>query len=417
MQGELTSGQLKNMEARNGPAKTAAGVGPLHRRLLSRLPQRSSQAERVAVLIASGALFAGTFALGFAVSDPGESAAVLFTLPIVLTAVKFGMWGGIGAAGLTMALLGVWDLAGQDHMPLLSYVGRTGAYLLLGGLLGSFSTRLRASHERVRRREAQLDAILDNSTAVIWLKDRKGRYMLINRRFEDVFHVRRESVVGKTDHDVFPVYLADGFRANDKRVLRDRRVLELEEQVSQSGDGDLAFITVKFPLFDSTGEPYGVCGISTDITSRKRAEEELKQSKDRIGQIIDRALDGFISMDQDGVVTSWNRSAEQIFGWPAKKAIGLRLSELIVPERYRSAHERGLQRFLETGKGPLLDKHVELLATHRDGHEFPVELSITAVKVRGGFAFHAFVHDITDRKRLEREILRLTELPAATVKE
>jgi PAS domain S-box-containing protein len=405
------------MEAGNVPPKTAASDSrPLHRRLLSRLPRRSSQGERIAVVTACGVMFVAIFALGFGVDDPGESVAVLLTLPIVLAAIKFGTWGGIGASALALGLLGLWDLTGQDHMPVLSYLGRMAAYTLLGGLLGSFSTRLRITHERVSRREAQLDAILDNSTAVIWLKDRKGRYMLLNRRFEEVFDVRRDALVGKTDHDVFPSYLADGFRANDRRVLKDRRVLELEEVVPQD-DGDHTFITVKFPLFDVMGEPYGVCGISTDITSRKRAEQDLKESKDRIGQIIDRALDGFVSMDSAGIVTAWNRSAEEIFGWPSHKAIGAHVSELIVPERYRSAHERGLQRFLETGKGPLLDRHVELLAAHRDGHEFPVELSVTAVKVRGGFMFHAFVHDITDRKRLEREILRLTELPTATVEE
>jgi PAS domain S-box-containing protein len=384
--------------------------------LLSRLPQRSSQAERVAVLIAAGALFAAIFALGFAVGDPGESVAVLFTLPIALIAIKFGAWGGVGAAAFGFGLVGIWDVAGEEQMTVLGYVGRGGAFLLLGGLLGNFSTRLQVTHDRVRRREAQLDAILNNTTAVIWLKDRKGRYMLINRRFEEVFDVQRDELVGRTDHDVFPSYLADGFRANDRRVLKERRPLELEEVVSRDDD-DYTFITVKFPLFDPTGEPYGVCGISTDITSRKRAEQDLKESKDRIGQIIDRALDGFVSMDSSGVITAWNKSAEEIFGWPASKAIGRTLSELIVPERYRSAHDRGLTRFLETGKGPLLDKHVELLAVHRDGHEFPVELSVTAVKVRGGFAFHAFLHDITDRKRLEREILRLTELPAAAVEE
>jgi PAS domain S-box-containing protein len=392
--------------------KSASAAQPLHRRLVSRLPRGSSQAERVIVLGAAGLLFAGTFALGFGVDDPGESAAVLFTLPIVLMAIKFGTWGGIGAAALTMALLGLWDLAGQDHMPVLSYVGRAFAYGILGGVLGSFSTRLRATHERVSRREAQLDAILENTSAMIWLKDRKGRYLLVNRRYEEVFKVERDKVVGKTDYDIFPSYLADGFKANDRRVLKDRRPLELEEEVPQD-DGEHTYITVKFPLFDGSGEPYGVCGISTDITSRKRAEQDLKENKDRIGQIIDHALDGFISMDSEGVVTAWNRSAEEIFGWPARKAIGRRLSELIIPERYRAAHERGLKRFLETGKGPLLDKHVELLARHRDGHEFPVELSVTAVKVRGGFVFHAFLHDITDRKRLEREILKLSEIPAA----
>jgi PAS domain S-box-containing protein len=403
------------MEAENVPPKTAAGDSrPLHRRLFSRLPRRSSQGERVAVLAACGGMFVVIFALGFGVDDPGESVAVLLTMPIVLAAIKFGTWGGIGASAVALGLLGLWDVTGQDHMPLLSYLGRLAAYTVLGGLLGSFSTRLRMTHERVSRREAQLDAILDNSSAVIWLKDRKGRYMLVNRRFEEVFDKRREALVGKTDHDVFPSYLADGFRANDRRVLKDHRPLELEEVVPQD-DGDHTFITVKFPLFDATGEAYGVCGISTDITSRKRAEQDLRESKNRIGQIIDQALDAFVSMDSAGIVTAWNRSAEEIFGWPAHKAIGKSLAGLIVPERYRAAHERGLQRFLETGRGPLLDKHVELLAVHRDGHEFPVELSVTAVKVRGGFMFHGFLHDITDRKGLEREILRLTELPTATV--
>jgi PAS domain S-box-containing protein len=400
------------MEAAKVPSKTAGDSRPLHRRLLSRLPRRSSQAERVAVLSSAGALFAGIFALGFAVDDPGETVALLFTLPLVLTAIKFGTWGGTTAALVGLALFATWDLAGEEHVSLFGYLGRAGAFLLLGTLLGNFSTRLQATHDRVRKREAQLDGILDNSTAVIWLKDRKGRYMLVNRKFEELFHVQRETLVGKTDYDIFPSYLADGFRANDRRVLKEHQPLEIEE-VTPQDDGDHTYMTVKFPLFDGTGEPYGVCGISTDITSRKRAEQDLKESKDRIGQIIDHALDGFVSMDSKGVVTAWNRSAEEIFGWPARKAIGRRLSELIVPERYRAAHERGLERFLETGKGPLLDKHIELLAVHRDGHEFPVELSVTAVKVRGGFMFHAFLHDITDRKRLEREILRLTELPAA----
>ena len=106
-----------------------------------------------------------------------------------------------------------------------------------------------------------------------------------------------------------------------------------------------------------------------------------------------------------------------MFGWPAAKAIGQRLGDLIVPERYRDAHNRGLDRFLRTGKGPMLNSRVELLALHRDGSEFPVEVSITAVRVRGGFSFHAFIHDISDRKRLEREVVRLSELRAGVLNE
>ena len=106
-----------------------------------------------------------------------------------------------------------------------------------------------------------------------------------------------------------------------------------------------------------------------------------------------------------------------MFGWPAAKAMGKRLADVIVPERYREAHQRGLERFLRTGKGPMLNSRVELLALHRDGSEFPVEVSITAVRVRGGFSFHAFIHDISDRKRLEREVVRLSELRAGVLNE
>ena len=108
------------------PPKTAAGDSrPLHRRLLSRLPQRSSQGERVAVLTACGSHVRGDLLRsGSAVDDPGESVAVLLTLPIVLAAIKFGAWGGIGAAVLALGLLGLWDVTGQDHMPVLSYLGR-----------------------------------------------------------------------------------------------------------------------------------------------------------------------------------------------------------------------------------------------------------------------------------------------------
>ena len=108
---------------------------------------------------------------------------------------------------------------------------------------------------------------------------------------------------------------------------------------------------MKFPLFDAKGKAYGVCGISTDITERKVAEAALKESKDHIGQIIDSAREAFVSMNQDGEIIAWNRAAEEMFGWPAAKAIGKRLADLIVPERYRDAHKRGLSGSCAPARG------------------------------------------------------------------
>jgi PAS domain S-box-containing protein len=381
-------------------------------RFMSRLPRRSTQGERAMTVLSAGALFVAVFALGILFDNPREAVSILYTLPVALVAIRFGTAGGLAAAACALGLVALMNVITDKEIGVLGYVTRGVAFGLLGAVLGNFSNRLRSAYEMASGRGRQLQAILDNSPAVIYLKDREGRYMLVNRQFEELFHVDRDTLVGKTAHDVFPHYLADAFIANDRRVLKERTALEMEEDAPHDDGTNHTYISVKFPLFDANGNVYGVCGIATDITERKATESALKEGRDRIGQIIDTAREAFLSMDQDGKVTAWNRAAEDMFGYRSSQAIGRRLAELIIPERYRDAHTRGIERFLRTGKGPMLNKRVELLALHRDGTEFPVEVGITAVRVRGGFAFHAFIHDISDRKRLEREVVRLSELRA-----
>jgi PAS domain S-box-containing protein len=140
---------------------------------------------------------------------------------------------------------------------------------------------LRSREDRLRRSEEQLRAILDNTTAVVSLKDTQGRYLLINRRFEDLFHVTRERVIGMTDLDLFSKPHADAFRANDRQVLAAGAPMEWEETVPQD-DGIHVYITLKFPLMDFGGVPYAICGISTDFTDRKRAEEMLQRHNQQL---------------------------------------------------------------------------------------------------------------------------------------
>jgi PAS domain S-box-containing protein len=373
-------------------------------------PRRSTRSERLLVLGAAALLLGGVFTLGLFEDDPSEAVAVLYTLPIALVAIEFGPLGGAAAAALAISLFGLWTAVDDIAVGPLGFATRSTGFFLLGVLLGYFSHQLRGAYDAVHRREQQLDAILDNSTAIIYLKDRDGRFMLVNRRFEEVFKFSRDEVAGKTDHELFPRYMADAFRANDRRVLKERCALELEE-VAPSEDGERTYISIKFPLLDEQGDPYGVCGISTDITARKKTEQQLKESKDRVRDIIDTAHEAFVSMDAVGNITAWNRAAEETFGWGADKAIGRQLADTIVPERYREAHRKGLEKFLRTGRGALLNKRIELMALRRDGHEFPVEMTVSAVRVRGGFAFNAFMHDISERKRFEEEAIRLSDLP------
>ena len=133
-------------------------------------------------------------------------------------------------------------------------------------------TDLKQLQERVWKSEQQLQAIIDGSTALIYLKDTQGRYLLINSQYEKLFHVTKKQIVGKTASDIFPKEIADTFQAHNQEVLQLEKEQAWEEVVSHD-DGLHTYLSVKFPLFDPIGVPYAVCGISTDITERKALEK------------------------------------------------------------------------------------------------------------------------------------------------
>ena len=135
------------------------------------------------------------------------------------------------------------------------------------------------ANAELEKSSAQLNAILDNAPAVIYLKDTQGRYLFVNRQFEKSFALSRPQIIGHTDHEIFPGAAADDFVANDRRVLESDAPVEMEEEMPQD-DGPLTFISIKFPLHVANGSAYAVCGISTDITGRKRDQVALQIAKD-----------------------------------------------------------------------------------------------------------------------------------------
>ena len=130
-----------------------------------------------------------------------------------------------------------------------------------------------------------------------------------------------------------------------------------------------------------------------------------------LGAVLKTALDGVVVMRLDGTIAGWNDVAERTFGWSFAEANGHRMSEMIIPERYRKAHEHGLAHYLATGEGPVLDKHIEIEALHRDGRELPVELSITRTEQFGEPVFLGFLRDISERRdAARRQELMIGEL-------
>ncbi len=152
--------------------------------------------------------------------------------------------------------------------------------------------------------------------------------------------------------------------------------------------------------------------VGRDMTESRLAQETLRESEHLARGIIETALDAFIQMDMNGIITDWNSQAERIFGWSHDEAIGAKLSQLIVPETHRDAHEAGLERFLRTGQNTILGRRLELVATRRDGREIHVELSITALRRRDGFVFNGFLRDLTDRIAAEDRIRQAEKMEA-----
>ncbi|SHM90857.1 ATP-binding protein [Cryptosporangium aurantiacum] len=136
--------------------------------------------------------------------------------------------------------------------------------------------------------------------------------------------------------------------------------------------------------------------------SHARVVRETQQT----AAILAAATDAFVSANVDGTVRIWNAAAERLFGWTASEAMGRPLTDLIIPERFRAAHDAGMQRVRESGRSTLAGQRLELAALDREGREFPVEMVLQAQTIDDGMAFHAFLHDISERHRVRAELDR-----------
>ena len=134
------------------------------------------------------------------------------------------------------------------------------------------------TQKALRKSEALLQAILDHSTAMIYVKDVDGKYLLTNSHFDNLFHMEKEQITGKTDGDIFPEDKAATLRENDLKVLETRSPLSIEEIIPQD-DGPHTYLSLKFPLCNSEGTAYAVGTISTDVSDRKLAELTLQKAK------------------------------------------------------------------------------------------------------------------------------------------
>ena len=150
---------------------------------------------------------------------------------------------------------------------------------------------------------------------------------------------------------------------------------------------------------------------------RREALARVAESDARAHLILDTAHDAFVGMDSAGTIVAWNAQAQQTFGWTRQEALGRNLADTIIPPAFREAHNHGMRRFLETGDAPVVNKRLELRGLHRDGHEFPIEITITSPMPRdNGFFFGAFLRDISDRRERDDQLRRAKDAAEAATR-
>ncbi len=266
-------------------------------------------------------------------------------------------------------------------------------------------TERRQAEAALRDSQQLLRAIVDNSSAVIYVKDLQGRYLMVNRRYEEIFQLPSDAILGKTDHDLFSREAADAFRAVDQRVVVAGHALT-EEETAPQADGPHHYISVKSVLRDNTGKVCAMFGISTDISEHKAAEGKLKASLKEIGD-LKAALDEHAIVaitDPQGKITYVNDRFCAISKYARSELLG-QDHRLINSNHHPKEFIRELWATITHGRV----WHGEIKNKAKDGTFYWVDTTIVPFLNEQGKPRHyvAIRADITERKTAEETILKL----------
>ncbi len=179
------------------------------------------------------------------------------------------------------------------------------------------------------------------------------------------------------------------------------------EHIHYDRDGNPRNVEVHaHPILDKNGQVTQMIEYSFDITERKQIETTIKESEIKFRRVAESAKDAIITADRAGKIVFCNSAAAKLFGHPAEKLIGQPIS-ILMPQRFRQAHERGMARVVVSGESRLIDETVELFGITKDGKEFPVELSLSTWKSGDETFYTGIIRDISERKQHEKELNQL----------
>jgi PAS domain S-box-containing protein len=270
-------------------------------------------------------------------------------------------------------------------------------------------TQRKETEESLRESENSYRTLSQNLPGIVYrvfLRE-NNRMKFFNDMLQPMTGFRaNELVVGEVcsiDPLILPEDRAE-IIATIKNAIAHNQPFEVEYRLRHKEGGIRYFLERGRPLRGKEGNPLYIDGVILDITKRKQVEEALRESEEKYRIISGAAQDAIVMMDNQGNISYWNPAAERIFGYKPEEAIGKELHLLLGPQRYHQAYKRGFKKFRETGQGAVVGKTLELSAIRKDGTEFPIELSVAGIQIKGTWHATGIIRDITERKEAEEAL-------------
>lgn len=270
------------------------------------------------------------------------------------------------------------------------------------------TTERKKSEQILKESEEKFKALAEQSPNMIFI-NQKGRVVYANRKCEEVMGYKREELYSPSFK--FFALIApesrDAVKSNFIKHSKGEDVAPCEYTlVTRKRKRIDAILTSKLIRY---GEETAILGIVTDITERKNMEAALRDSEEKFRAISYSANDAIILLDNEGRISYWNPAAQKIFGYTKEEAIGKEMSTLLAPQRFHKAHMAGFKEFQETGLVPKFGTTVELPGIRKDGTEFPFEISISTLQMKGKWHAIGILRDVTERKQMEEKIKQYSE--------
>ncbi len=262
--------------------------------------------------------------------------------------------------------------------------------------------------ERAEGEMRRIASIVENLHDAIIDITLDGVIVSWNRSAERIYGYSAAEVKGRTISLLVPADQTDDTNRILAKVRRDRS-MGRQETLRSRKDGTMITVALTAgPVHDASGHLIGVSIISRDISELKRAESALQESATKTAAILDTMVDGVITIDERGAIDSFNTAAERLFGYAVSEVVGRNVN-LLMPEPYHGEHNEYLRNYLRTGKAKIIGIGREVVGKRKDGSIFPMDLAVSEVFLGPRRLFTGIVRDLTDRKRLERQILEISD--------